>query len=31
MHLKNESGFWQKSSEEAGMDVVEENVKVIEE
>lgn len=31
MHLRDESGFWQKSSEEAGMSVVEENVKGIEE
>lgn len=28
MHLRNESGLWQKSSEEAGMGVLEENAKV---
>lgn len=31
MCLRNESGFWQKSSEEAGMDVLEQNVRVFEE
>lgn len=31
MHLRNESGLWQKSSEETVMGVVEENAKVTEE
>lgn len=31
MHWRNESGFWQNSSEEAGVDVLEENVKAMEE